>query len=285
MQTQLTNAKLRQAERAAHQAERAAREVAEETNRAREWFLAMLAHELRSPLSVILGYAQLLRRADLSAKDSAAALGFIEQSAHVQQRLVEDLLDVSRIVAGTLTVDVTRVETLTPQLQSSVDALRLSAADKNVQLQCRLDPAAGPVLVDRDRLQQVLGNLLGNALKFTPSGGRISVTCEKLADTIELSVRDTGRGIASEALPHIFEQYWMGDRGAGRRGGLGLGLAIAKSIVSLHGGTLTAASAGEGCGAVFTVRLPLAAAPERPEREFVGELANTPHEQSHPRGL
>lgn len=254
IQTQLAQARLRHAERAA-------REAAEETNRAREWFFAMLAHELRSPLAVILGYVQLLRRGALGERDSAAALGFIEQSAHTQQRLVEDLLDVSRVVAGTLTVDVKEVETLAPQLESTIDAMRLTAQDKGVQLERRLDPAAGPVRVDRDRLQQVLGNLLGNALKFTPPGGRIRVTCEKRDDAIALCVRDTGQGIAPEALPRIFEQYWMGDRRAGRHGGLGLGLAIARSIVTLHGGTLTAESEGEGRGAAFTVRLPVAREP------------------------
>lgn len=282
VKTQLVQAKLRQAERAAHQAERAAREAAEETNRAREWFLAMLAHELRSPLGVILGYVQLLLRDALDARASVAALRCIEQSARIQQRLVEDLLDVSRIVAGTLSVDVKEVETLTPQLESTIDALRLSAAEKGVQIECRLDPAAGPVLVDRDRLQQVLGNLLGNALKFTPRGGLVRVTCEKRSDVVELCVRDTGQGISPDALPRIFEQYWMGDRYAGRRGGLGLGLAIAKSIVTLHGGTLTAESDGEGRGAAFTVRLPLAPERGRTQREI--SVGHGPTSRNEPRG-
>jgi signal transduction histidine kinase len=182
----------------------------------------------------------------------------IEQSGQLMRRLVEDLLDASRSMAGTLTLNEAPIATLEPELEKVIASHRLSARDKGVLLYATLDRDCGPLFGDAQRLQQVVNNLLGNALKFTPAGGSVRVTCTKSAGALRLSVSDTGVGIAPDALQHVFEQYWMADRRAGRNGGLGLGLAIVRSIVELHGGTIVASSDGVSRGAQFEVRLPLA---------------------------
>lgn len=249
VETQLANVRLQQAERAA-------RDLAERESRARERFLAVLSHELRSSLAVTVGWLELLRRGALPPEGAGRALSVLEQSIALQRRLVEDLLDGSRITAGTLTLRKACVPSLGPQLEATVDGFRPPARERGVRLEFAIEPAFGPVCGDVERLQQVLGNLLGNALKFTPSGGRVRVVGECGLRELRLSVSDTGRGIAPEALPHLFDDFWMVSRHDGRRAGLGLGLAIARSIVELHGGRLTAESEGEGRGATFTVHLP-----------------------------
>ena len=238
--------------------EREARAEAEVANRAKDEFLSVLSHELRTPLTPILGFTQMLRRGSVTPAQSALALETIEHSARAQTRLVGDLLDVSRILADKLPLELALTELL-PLVEAAVAAARPAANAKQIELTAALDPAIGPVLGDSDRLQQVIANLLGNAIKFTPDGGRVNVQLSRDRETARLIVSDTGVGIPPDFLPRIFERFSQADASTTRRhGGLGLGLAIAAHIVERHGGTLTAESGGVGLGAAFTVRLPLA---------------------------
>jgi len=240
-----------------HAAERQARETAEQANRARDIFFTMLSHELRTPLMAVLAWTALLKDNRLDPSEAVHALELIDRNARVQRRLVDDLLDISRIVTGRLRIDPRPVTSLAQMVGIVVDSFRPAALAKNLTVETALEAGAGVVNGDSERLQQVVWNLLSNAIRFTPPGGRIQLRYARRGEHVELLVRDSGHGIAPEALPHLFERYWQGRNGERRSQGLGLGLAIAHRIIELHGGNIAAASDGEGCGATFTVTLPL----------------------------
>jgi len=217
----------------------------------------MVSHELRNPLSPILAWSRMLKLGTLDPAKRVDAYNAIERNATAQAQLVEDLLDVSRIVTGKLRLDV-RPTALGGVIEAAVEALRPSAEAKQIRVQLTLDPSAGMVLGDPDRLRQVVWNLLSNAIKFTPKGGRVQLALERVDSHVELSVSDTGRGIAREALPHVFERFWQSESGTDRHhGGLGLGLAIVRHLIELHGGEVTVHSDGSGRGTCFTAKLPL----------------------------
>ena len=235
--------------------EQSARQQAEIANRAKDEFLSNLSHELRNPLSVILGWAQLLRARTLNEATVARALETIERSAEVQSKLIEDILDVSRITNGNLRLN-TRPIDLCLLIQSAIATVQLSAEAKNIQVDSHLNSVS--IVGDSDRLQQVLGNLLSNAIKFTPAGGRIEMTLEAVQGQAQITVTDTGQGISADLLPHIFDRFRQGDSSSSKaKAGLGLGLSIVRQLVELHGGTVQAESLGEGQGSTFTIRLPL----------------------------
>ncbi len=238
--------------------ERAARTEAERASRLRDEFLATVSHELRNPLNSVLGWTQVLRRVpgDEEARDQA--IEAIERGARAQIRLIEDLLDVGRIISGKLRLDVQTVE-LMPIVQAAIETVQPAADAKEIRIRQVLDPISGPVKGDPARLQQILWNLLSNAVKFTPKGGRIQVCLERVNSQVEVSVGDNGQGIVPEYLPRVFDRFSQADTSTTRRhGGLGLGLAVVKHLVELHGGQIFADSAGEGKGATFTVHLPIA---------------------------
>ncbi|HEX8237544.1 MAG TPA: PAS domain S-box protein [Abditibacteriaceae bacterium] len=231
----------------------------QESSRLKDEFLATMSHELRTPLTAILGWSDLLSRGALDDESTANALQTIERNARAQVRLIEDLMDISRIVTGKLRLDV-RPVALAAVVEAATNAVRPTAEAKDIRLQVLLDPQAGPVSGDPDRLQQVMWNLLSNALKFTPKGGRVQVRLERINSHVEITVTDTGQGISAEFLPHVFDRFRQADSTHTRTaGGLGLGLAIVRQLVELHGGTVQAQSAGEGQGATFTISLPIAA--------------------------
>ena len=237
--------------------EQAARAEAEAANRAKDEFLATVSHELRTPLNAILGWARMLRTTRLNEATIARALETIERNAKAQAQLIEDLLDVSRIISGKLRLDVRSVDVVT-LIEAAMDSVRPAADAKGIQLQAVLDPRAGPVSGDPDRLQQVVWNLLSNAIKFTLKEGRVQVRLERINSHIEITVSDTGKGINPDFLPFVFDRFRQADGTITRAyGGLGLGLAIVRHLVELHGGSVHAYSAGEGHGATFTVRLPV----------------------------
>jgi signal transduction histidine kinase/CheY-like chemotaxis protein len=234
-----------------------AKKVAEDATRAKDEFLAVVSHELRTPLTAILGWARMLKTGKLDPPTVARALDTIERNAQSQNQLIEDLLDFSRIISGKIRLDVRRVE-LATVAEAALDVVRPAADAKGIRLQTVLDPRAGPVSGDPERLQQVLWNLLSNAIKFTPKGGRVQVRLGRVNSSVELTVSDTGQGISAEFLPYVFERFRQADNTSTRQhSGLGLGMAITKHIVELHGGTIRAASPGEGQGASFSLRLPV----------------------------
>jgi signal transduction histidine kinase len=238
--------------------ERAARMEAERASRLRDDFLATVSHELRTPLSSVLGWTQVLRRSPRDEDIRAQALDAIERGARAQVRLIEDLLDMSRIISGKLRLEVQAVE-LAPLIQAAVETVRPAADGKGIRIEWVLDPRGGPIKADPARLQQVFWNLLSNAVKFTPRGGKVQVRLERIDSHVEISVSDTGRGIAPEFLPFVFDRFRQEDSSTTRHhGGLGLGLAVVKHLVELHGGKVRARSAGEGMGATFSVYLPVA---------------------------
>ncbi len=232
---------------------------AQEANRLKDEFVAMVSHELRTPLTPMLGCIHLLRTAQLSQANFDRALDMIERNARAQVQIVEDLLDVSRIVAGKLHIVLKSVNPA-PIVEASVETLRSSAEAKGVEIITKLDETQLPIEGDSHRIQQILGNLVSNAVKFTPSGGRIEISTRSDANQLVIQVTDTGIGIPADFLPHIFDRFrQVHDGSSNVRSGLGLGLAIVRHLVELHGGTIEAASAGPGRGAVFTLRFPLAA--------------------------
>lgn len=238
------------------QSERAARAELERASQMKDEFLATLSHELRTPLNAVLGWAHILARAPMP-DDAAEGLQIIERNARVQAQIIDDLLDMSRIISGKIRLDVQRLE-LASVVSAAVETVRATADAKGVRLQAVLDPAAGPVSGDVNRLQQVFWNLLTNAVKFTPRGGRVQVLLERVNSHLEVSVIDTGEGIEPSFLPHVFDRFRQANGSTNRRhGGLGLGLAIVKQLVELHGGTVRAKSGGPGAGSTFTVSLPL----------------------------
>jgi len=239
------------------QMEQRARREAEATNHAKDEFLAVLSHELRTPLTAMLGWMAMLASGRLNPEAAAHAIEVVDRNTRLQARIIEDLLDVSRIISGKMTLHLEKVE-LGPALEAAVDSVRTVAAAKMVALEIRLGEGTGCVTGDGGRLQQVFANLLSNAVKFTPSGGRIVVTTTYQGDSVVVAVSDTGRGIPEDLLPFIFEPFRQAE-GAQRRThtGLGLGLAIVRHVVELHGGSVHVASEGSGRGATFSVRLPV----------------------------
>jgi PAS domain S-box-containing protein len=235
----------------------AARAEAETANRIKDEFLAVLSHELRSPLNPILGWIRLLRSGKLDQKKTAHALEVIERNAQLQTQLIEDLLDVSRILRGKLRLEIAPVN-LVSTIEAAIETVCLAAQAKSIQIQTVFNPTVGLVLGDEARLQQVVWNLLSNAVKFTESGGRIEVRLKRIDSQAQIQVSDTGKGIHPDFLPYVFEYFRQADATTTRKfGGLGLGLAIVRHLVELHGGTVVAESPGEGQGATFTVRLSL----------------------------
>jgi signal transduction histidine kinase/CheY-like chemotaxis protein len=237
--------------------EQDARRAAEDANRLKDEFLSTVSHELRTPLTAINGWALMLRSGRLDAVQSARALETIVRSAKAQNQLINDLLDVSRIVAGKMRLDVGPVK-LGSVIKAAIETVRPAAEAKGIRLSALLDPA-DTMSGDAERLQQVVWNLLSNAVKFAPNGGRVEIRLERADSHIEIVVADNGQGIKPEFLPHVFERFRQEDSGTNRQqGGLGLGLAIVRHIVEQHGGTVRVASEGLGKGATFTVALPIA---------------------------
>src|SRR5262252_7641692 len=237
--------------------EQDARRAAEDANRLKDEFLSTVSHELRTPLTAINGWALMLRAGRLNAAQSARALETIVRSAKAQNQLINDLLDVSRIIAGKMRLDIAPVK-LGSVIEAAIETVRPAAEAKGIRLSALLDPAAGTMSGDAERLQQVVWNLLSNAVKFAPQGGRVDVRLERADSHVEIVVADNGQGIKREFLPHVFERFRQEHGGTNRQqGGLGLGLAIVRHIVELHGGTVRVASEGLGKGATFTVALPI----------------------------
>ena len=230
---------------------------AEALNRGKDEFLATLSHELRTPLNAIFGWARMLATGQLGADERSHAAEVILRNATAQVQLIDDLFDVSRIITGNMHLDLRPVDPRAV-VEAALDAVRPAVAAKVIRLETALDPRAGPIMGAPDRLQQVIWNLLSNALKFTPTGGRIQVHLRRSDPQVELIVSDTGEGIPPDVLPYIFDRFRQGDTGTNRRhGGLGIGLALARYLVDLHGGSIRADSPGVGLGATFTVTLPL----------------------------
>jgi PAS domain S-box-containing protein len=239
--------------------ERAARETAEAATRSKDEFLAVVSHELRSPLNAILGYAALLRYGGMDPQEVKHAVEVIERSGKAQGRLIDDLLDTARIISGKLRIVVGPVD-LVSVIEESVQTIRPAAEAKGVSLGADLPSEIGQITGDPARLQQVVWNLLSNAIKFTPQGGRVEARLERVDPHIRITVSDTGKGISPDFLPYVFDRFHQSDTSSVRRhGGLGLGLALAKYLVELHGGTIEAESSGEGQGATFKVTLPVRA--------------------------
>lgn len=237
--------------------EREAREEAEKADRLKDEFLATLSHELRTPLTSVLGWATLIRSGDIDEANYSVALETIERNARLQARLIDDLLDVSRIITGNLHLELRPID-LAPVVEAARDAVRPTAEAKGIQLQTSLAEGECAIKGDSNRLRQVVWNLLLNAIKFTPRGGNVSADLHCNDSSVMLKVSDTGEGIAPEFLPHVFDRFRQAEGSISRRqGGLGLGLAVVRHLVELHGGNVSAASEGKGKGATFTVELPL----------------------------
>ncbi|MDG3004777.1 hybrid sensor histidine kinase/response regulator [Paludisphaera mucosa] len=251
--------------RRAEAAVRGARDEAEAANRMKDDFLATLSHELRTPLSAILGWAKILKSGRVGEEHIQEGLAVIERNSVAQARIIEDILDVSRIVSGNLRIEAQRVR-VQDVVEAAVAAAIPAATARGVDLLRMIDPLAAPAIGDASRLQQVVWNLVSNAVKFTPEGGSVRVSLGRVDSHLEIKVVDTGIGMSEDFLPHVFDRFRQADSSTTRRyGGLGLGLAIARQLVELHGGSLKAESPGEGRGSAFTVSLPIAAVnPGRP---------------------
>jgi signal transduction histidine kinase/CheY-like chemotaxis protein len=254
-----------------------ARKQAEAATAAKDQFLAVVSHELRTPLSAIAGWVRLAR----AAKDPVLqqrALDTIDRNARLQAQLIDDLLDVSRIVSGKMRIS-PRPINLASVIESAIDTARFSAQAKEIALVLSIDSHAGTVSADPSRAQQIVWNLVSNAVKFTPKGGRVQVTLSRAGSRVRIEVADTGAGIEPAQLPYVFTRFWQADEGASKsHSGLGLGLSICKSLVELHGGSLRAESPGLGQGAVFTVELPLAVLVTRDDA--APAAASAAHEKS-----
>ena len=252
--------------------ENVARREAERANRLKDEFLATISHELRNPLNAILGWAHMMRVGKLNEANTERAVETIYRNAKSQSQLVSDLLDVSRIISGKLRLDVRTVD-LISIVNAAIDSIRPAADAKAIRLQALLDPAAGPISGDADRLQQIVWNLLTNAVKFTPKSGRIHVRVQRINSHVEIVVSDSGVGISKEFLPYVFDRFRQADASSTRiHGGLGLGLSIVRQLVDLHGGSVSVQSEGQGKGATFTITLP-----------FVAVISNQKEDESvHP---
>jgi PAS domain S-box-containing protein len=243
--------------RAAFAREQKARAEAETLNRSKDEFLATLSHELRTPLNAVFGWARMLADGQLDAETTRKATDAILRNATAQIQLVEDLVDVSRIVTGKMQLELRPVD-LKAVVEAALDAVRPAATAKDITLDVTIDPRLRPIVGAPDRLQQVVWNLLSNAVKFTPRRGRVLVEVRQADAEVQLTVSDTGEGIAADVLPYVFDRFRQGDSGSTRRyGGLGIGLALVRHLVELHGGTVRAESPGIGRGATFTVQLPV----------------------------
>jgi signal transduction histidine kinase/ActR/RegA family two-component response regulator len=241
--------------------EREARQAAESADRAKEEFLAVLSHELRTPLNAVYGWARMLQSGEAHGEGLLErAMDAIVRNANVQVQLIDDLLDLSRITTGKMRIDIRAVD-LESVVQAALDAVRPAAEAKGIRVVSDLGEGVGPVTGDPERLQQVVWNVLMNAVKFTPRGGRVDVRLRRAVSQADIVVSDTGKGVPADLLPHVFERFRQGDSSSTRaHGGLGLGLALVKHLVELHGGTVRADSAGENRGATFVVSLPVAVA-------------------------
>lgn len=256
------------------QRERAARSEAERVSRVKDEFLATVSHELRTPLNAILGWSHLLRTSPGDQPQLLEGLAVIERNARAQTVLIEDLLDMSRIVSGKMRLDVQPVA-LPEVVQGAIDSITPAAAARQIRLEVMLDPKCPPVTGDPSRLQQVVWNLLTNAVKFTPRGGRVQVVLERVNSQIEIKVADNGIGITPEFMPHVFERFQQADSSSTRsHRGLGIGLAIVRSSIELHGGSVRAFSAGEGRGATFTIILPPRLVSDLEREEPAGDRGN-----------
>ncbi len=241
------------------ESERAARTEAERASRMKDEFLATLSHELRTPLNAILGWASVLREDPQDSRSVTDGLAIIERNARAQSQIIEDLLDMSRIISGKVQLNVQPAE-LPSIVEAALETVRPAANAKGIRLLATLDPAARPITGDPNRLQQVFWNLLTNAIKFTPPDGRVQVVLERVHSQLEVSVTDTGKGISADFLPQVFDRFRQADSSTTRQyGGLGLGLAIVKQLVELHGGTVRVQSGGPNAGSTFVVALPLRA--------------------------
>jgi len=248
---------------------------ARQANRLKDEFLATLSHEIRTPLSAILGWASLVHSGKLVGERQTRALDAILRNAQSQAQLVSDILDVSRIITGKLQLELEDLE-IAAVVDGVVESLQPAAGAKEIRLVQTCDRHDARVVADRVRMQQIIWNLLSNAIKFTPAGGRVTIDVRVADETLDLVVSDCGRGIDPDFLPHVFDRFRQGDSSSTRsHGGLGLGLAIVRHLVELHGGTVTAASDGEGCGATFTVRLPVARPKWRGRANVEGQSAAT----------
>jgi len=247
------------------ESEKKARAAAENANRAKDQFLAMVTHELRAPLNTIIGWSQMLRQRKLSEAEVSKAIGAIERSAFLQNQLVSDLLDVSRIRAGKFHVDLHPID-LAPCLKAAIEAVDMAIMAKHIRLRAAFDENLPQVLGDSERLQQVFWNLLSNAVKFTPKNWQIEVRLERAGNNARVTVSDTGQGITPEFLPFVFEPFKQSDEtGKNNHGGIGLGLTIVRHLIEAHGGTVMAKSAGRNLGATFIVEIPLIDEPEKAE--------------------
>jgi signal transduction histidine kinase len=232
-------------------------EELEQSNRFKDEFLAIVSHELRTPLNAILGWAEALQTHRFDATITARALETIERNARLQTQLIEDLLDISRLLRGKLLLQRQATE-IKPIVEAAIQTLQPEAEANAIQLSAHLKAADSQVLGDRDRLQQIIENLLSNALKFTPAGGRVEICLEQQPEAVNIQVSDTGQGIRADMLPHVFDYFRQADSSDTREyGGLGLGLAIVRQLIELHNGDITIESAGEGLGTTATVTLPL----------------------------
>jgi PAS domain S-box-containing protein len=239
----------------------------QEASRLKDEFLATLSHELRTPLNAILGYARMIRSGLLVGEKHLRAIDTIERNATSLTQIVEDVLDVSRIITGKVRLNVQMVD-LPGVVQNALESVTPAAAAKGVNLETVLDPRGGPIAGDPDRLQQVVWNLVSNAVKFTHRGGRVHVRLERIDSHVEVVVSDTGIGIEPDFLPHVFERFRQADSGPTRQlGGLGLGLAVARHFIELHGGSIQATSGGRGMGSTFQVTLPLSLGPQETQPE------------------
>ena len=253
----LTERKYAEEQRLQLAREQVARSEAEAANRAKDEFLATISHELRTPLNAILGWGRMIRNSNLSEEVFARGLETIERNAKLQAQLIDDLLDVSRIISGKIRLTIVPVQ-LQSVIEAAIDSIRPAADAKTIRLQVMLDTNTGLVSGDPDRLQQIIWNLLSNAVKFTDKGGRVQVRLEQINSHVEVTVCDTGRGIAPSFLPYVFDRFRQADSSIARlHGGLGLGLAIVRNLVELHGGSVQALSPGEGQGATFSLQLPV----------------------------
>jgi signal transduction histidine kinase/ActR/RegA family two-component response regulator len=244
--------------------ERAARSEAERASRTKDEFLATLSHELRTPLNAILGWTQVMRRSRDLITDAPNALNVIERNARAQAQIIQDLLDMSSIMSGKARLEVQKLD-LSPVIEATIETVLPAAQAKGIRLQVVMDPLAGLVRGDPNRLQQVFWNLLTNAVKFTPKDGRIQVALARVNSHLEIEVSDSGEGIVPEFIPHVFDRFRQADASSTRKhGGLGLGLSIVKQLVELHGGTITAKSGGKDMGSTFRVALPLMITAEDP---------------------
>ncbi len=270
----IDNARLFETTQSLLDSERAARSAAERMSSLKDDFLATLSHELRTPLNAILGWSALLRNAAGDRPDLQKGLETIQRNAQAQTQLIEDLLDMSRITAGKLRLDVQPIAPVSA-IEGALESIAPAAAAKGIRIEKVLDPSAGPISGDAGRLQQIIWNLLSNAIKFTPRDGKVQIVLERVNSHVEISVADTGIGIQPELIPQLFERFRQGDASTTRQhGGLGLGLSIVRSLTELHGGTVAMTSAGIGLGTTVTVHLPLS---------IVHRAAVTP-ERQHPRG-